>query len=297
MKKRGLSLERLHTFLLVADAGSIVRAAGADPVRQSQFSRQLGELEEFFGTQLTQRTGRSLRLTEAGRRLAITARTQFDGLNDFLQEAEQSPVQVSIGAGDSLISWTVIPKLAELQKKFPRLRVKVHNLRSRDIVERLRELRLDFGLIRSQTVRPPLKQARLGSYGFRLFVPKTLVGSGRQKPETLLASLPLALLGSDTDFYEGLMDVAARRGIALPVQLLTDSFPQAMRAVREGGYASVLPEGATKDLDPKEFKSYPLPFLAPLARTISLAWNPRLIRTRLEGDHIRLELARLLSFA
>ena len=45
--KHGVSLERLKTFLEVAQAGSIVEAAHGDLTRQSQYSRQIKELEEF----------------------------------------------------------------------------------------------------------------------------------------------------------------------------------------------------------------------------------------------------------
>ena len=45
----GLTLERLHSFLMVAEAGGVTKAAGGDPNRQSLFSRQIKELEEFFG--------------------------------------------------------------------------------------------------------------------------------------------------------------------------------------------------------------------------------------------------------
>ena len=47
--ERGLSLDRLKVLIEVRDAGSIAQAAPADPVRQSQYSRQLRELSEFFG--------------------------------------------------------------------------------------------------------------------------------------------------------------------------------------------------------------------------------------------------------
>jgi len=67
---RGLSLDRLRSFLEMAEAGGIARAAPGDPVRQSQISRQIRELEEFFGTELTQRRGKGLVLTPAARRLA-----------------------------------------------------------------------------------------------------------------------------------------------------------------------------------------------------------------------------------
>ena len=46
----GISIERLQTLCAVVEAGSIAGAAGPDPNRQSQFSRQLKELEKALGT-------------------------------------------------------------------------------------------------------------------------------------------------------------------------------------------------------------------------------------------------------
>ena len=51
----GFTIERLRTFCRIAAAGSIAQAAKGDSTRQSQFSRQLKELEEFFGTELARR--------------------------------------------------------------------------------------------------------------------------------------------------------------------------------------------------------------------------------------------------
>ena len=53
----GLSLDRLRSFLRVVEAGSLTRAALGDVTRQSQYSRQIKELEGYFGTALTRRVG------------------------------------------------------------------------------------------------------------------------------------------------------------------------------------------------------------------------------------------------
>ena len=63
----GFTIERLRTFCRIAEAGSISLAAKGDLTRQSQFSRQVKELEEFFGTKLVERAGKTIRLTEDGR--------------------------------------------------------------------------------------------------------------------------------------------------------------------------------------------------------------------------------------
>lgn len=296
LSRRGLSLERLGSFLKVADAGSITRAAGEDPVRQSQFSRQIGELEEFFGVQLTRRSGRSLVLTSAGRELAILVRAQFSGLDDFLASRGSVPVELSLGAGDSLVTWLVIPRLAALQKEFPRVVVRVSNLRSQDIVERLDELRLDFGLVRPAVVRPPLKHISLGSVKYRLFVPKRFQReASRLTPREMLVRFPIATMGTDAAFFQSLGDDARRRGIVINFRLITESFPQAAQAVAAGDFAAILPEHAAVDLDPRGTKSHPLPLGRSRAREVALAWNPRLIRTRIDGEALCERLAALLS--
>jgi DNA-binding transcriptional LysR family regulator len=298
LMRRGLSMERLYSFLRVADAGSIAKAAGTDTVRQSQFSRQIGELEEFFGVRLTRRHGRSLELTEEGRELAALIRAQFDGLDGFLKTASDAPVEMSIGAGDSLITWLILPRLAALQRKHPRLRIKVHNLRSRDIIERLGEMRLDFGLVRANTVRPPLKQTKLGSISFQLFVPKQMLRLAEHlTPMEMLSRFPIATLGSDGDFFDSLLDETKRRNIQINLKVITESFPQAARAVMSGHYAGVLPSHAAIDLAPIGVKSYRLPFLNNAARSIVLAWSPRAVRTRFDGEAVRAELAKIFSLS
>jgi len=103
--KGGLSLDRLASFCAVAEAGSIVKAAGGDPVRQSLISRQIRELEEFFGAELTWRRGKGLAVTPAGRRLAALVRGQLQDLDDFLRESAGGTKEFSIGAGGAA-SWS-----------------------------------------------------------------------------------------------------------------------------------------------------------------------------------------------
>ena len=72
--EHGLSLDRLKSFLDVVEAGSIVKAAAGDTNRQSQYSRQIKELEVFFGAELTKRRGRRIEITEEGERLVVWKR-------------------------------------------------------------------------------------------------------------------------------------------------------------------------------------------------------------------------------
>ena len=60
------SLRQVHTFHTVARLGSVTLAADELHLSQSAVSIQIGELERSFGTQLISRTGRGVRMTDAG---------------------------------------------------------------------------------------------------------------------------------------------------------------------------------------------------------------------------------------
>lgn len=77
--KAGLSLERLQTLCEVAEKGSIGQATKGDTNRQTQFSRQISELEKFFAVDLLDRTSRPHRLSEEGQELARLSRDYLMG--------------------------------------------------------------------------------------------------------------------------------------------------------------------------------------------------------------------------
>lgn len=278
--RRGLSLDRLRTFLEVAAAGGIARAAAGDAVRQSQFSRQIGELEAFFEVELVVRQGRGLQLTEAGRALAAVAREQMLGLEDFRAHCEAAPRTFRIGAGDSLLQWVIVPQLARFQELFPRTEVQLLNLRSSEIARRLGDLRLDFGLARSSIIRAPLRGVPVGEVRYGLFIPCGLWPGGKVDERRLMRELPWVTLGSDGEFMAQVEAAAARQGIGLGFKLVTESFPQAARAVHTGHYAAILPLHARGDFCSEEVRVVEAAFLKKAARRVVLAWNPRLLRVR-----------------
>ncbi len=280
LQQGGLSLDRLQSFCLVAQAGGVTRAAKGDPTRQSLFSRQIKELEEFFGAELIRRKGRGIALTEAGARLNIIARECCSALSDFKSECKNQPVEVVIGAGESVIQWLLMPRLDKIREQLPNIRLKFLNLPTADAVKRLADGLIDFALVRKHAVARPLQTSSLGVMGYSLFIPATLQPAGRKDSLKLLDALPLATLEGEGSFRSDLAQIAKKAGVKLNIQIECSSFPLAARAVAKGNVAAILPTIAIADLPVEAANPIPLSFLKAFDREMCLASNPRLIRIR-----------------
>jgi DNA-binding transcriptional LysR family regulator len=265
MIPKGLSLERLISFLAVLDAGGIARTAPGQPARQSQLSRQIGELERALGVALFERGTQGPRVpSKAGARLACLVRDFHHGLEDIARADAEPPV-IALGAGDSAIHWLV----AAIARELGSVRVDVGARSTDEIVAALREGTLDVGVVRLADRLPAgLKTSRLGTVEYALFSPRGV----RRPPlaaatgEPALASL-LASLGNAT--------------------LRCETFPQVAAAVR-AGFAGVLPtiaRGHVGDVTRG-------PVLA--ASPLGVAWRARLDEIRPALVPVRRRLVELL---
>lgn len=262
---RGLSLDRLGSFLQVADAGGLSRAAPGEPVRQSQLSRQLKELETALGQSLFVRTGRGMELTPAGAALARVVRELGQGLTD-VAAAQRGPVRISIGAGDSVLQWLVLPRLGELALEGVELELGA--LGSDGVVTALLEHRIDLGLLRGSEAAGELKRVKLGQVTYALF---SAVGKGK---------LPLAVPSTERGLSSALgqLDRAALR---------CETFPQVAQAVRSGCFTGVLPTFARSQLPAAEFRMASHPALDAAATPLLLAWRARTLEVRPQVKALR----------
>jgi len=279
--RRGLSLDRLHVLLSVADAGGIAKAAGDDPIRQSQYSRQLKELAEYFGVELTRREGKSLSLTQAGRRLADIVREYLTALSDFDADAHGKMCEIVIGAGDSVIHWLLLPRIQALQDKFPSVNVNLRNRRTDEINEGIREMSLDFGIMRGDSAPDSVRKCRLGRLEYALFLPATFKGQKKcSDPAKILAEFPLVVLNLSGELARQFDVVTSKMRVVPLVKMQCDSLPQAFQAVETGRFAAVLPMLAKPFAESRGISIIRSKLFSGMGRDIDLIWNPRLERVR-----------------
>ena len=296
--KSGLSLDRLRSFSEVVQAGGITAAAKGDPNRQSQFSRQLKELEEFFGAELFIHGRRRFALTSAGKALHGIVQMQFAALDELRRTCAETPVELRVGAGESLLQWFLLPRLPELRQSLSSTSFVLQNLQTEEILARLMDGRTDFGLIRHNAVGKSLKSARLFTLEYGLFVPrKALPASRALISERILGRLSLATLEGNGRLVRCLKEQAQILGIRLNVELACSSYTQAAEAVRRLGLAAVLPVIAASAFDPDEVEHVKLPFLRELACPMALAWNGRVAAIRPAVGSASRMLAEILGSA
>lgn len=85
-----ITFRQLRLFLALAEKGSVSAAAKAMHITQPTASMQLRQVAKSIGVPTHEADGRGVRLTEAGQKLASTARTIFGGWEEFEQELAAS---------------------------------------------------------------------------------------------------------------------------------------------------------------------------------------------------------------
>jgi DNA-binding transcriptional LysR family regulator len=272
--KSGLSLERLRTFSEVVAATGISHAAPGDPNRQSQFSRQLRELEEFFGAQLIVRGGGRFQLTQEGEELFQIVQFHFRALEDLLRRCSSENVDITIGAGDSILHGWVLPNLGKLRGEFPKATFSLANLRNEQTLDGLIKGQIDLGIVSGAEERASLSYLPIGSIRFGLLTPdRSIKEVPKKKLWNLIARTPIAVL-AESEIASAFEAEASKAGMNLNVCLRGSSYPQIVEAIRQIGCAALVPTfAATGMLDQCDLVS--LPVLDSFTRKASIVWDPR----------------------
>ena len=279
--KSGLSLDRLRSFHEIVCAKGIMAAAGGDPSRQSQLSRQLRELEVFFGVELIRRGRGPQKLTAAGLELHRLTGKFLGALGDFLGECANAPVELRVGAGESLVQWWLLPRLGKQPASDGTWTFAFDNLRNDEMVERVLDGSLDMAVTLRESLDSRLCAQPLGRLEYAMFVPRRLlVVKDGKASRRLLHQLPLAVLVGGEGILKAVEAEAERTKSELNIRLRLSSYPQMATAVREGLVAAVMPTLARAVLPESEVTQITQPFLNRLSRRIHLVWNRSVVEVR-----------------
>src|SRR2546423_12456793 len=154
-----LDLHALQVFRAVATEKSFSRAAVKLARTQPAVSLAVQRLEAQMGVPLIDRSGKELRLTDAGTLVLDYAR-RFDNLGDALTSAlaelrDNAAGRLVMGANESTTLY-LLPHLARYRRRYPRVKLQARRSQSSRIPIELLEGDLDMGAISYAPQNPRL---------------------------------------------------------------------------------------------------------------------------------------------
>ena len=199
-----LDLHKLRVFAAVAEHEHYSRAAEAVGISQPALSVHVRDLERYLGLSLFERTGRNVRLTEAGRlvqgyaRQILALAVELDEVVDDLRGLRAG--QLRIGASTTVGEYLLPEALAAFHRQYPGIGVAVEIANTRRIADRLRHGELHLGLIGEPLDDPELECEPYRDDELVLIVPPGHPWAGQTVtgPELAQASLVTREAGSAT---------------------------------------------------------------------------------------------------
>lgn len=138
-------------MLAVAEECSFTRAARRCHTVQSALSHQVARLETELGAPLFERTSRRVRLTPAGEAFVRQAHVALEAARRIPEEVAAATGQVrgqlTIGTISALGDIDIVALIAQFHARHPQVEVRLSQSGSEELLERLRQGRLDVALV------------------------------------------------------------------------------------------------------------------------------------------------------
>jgi len=140
-----------HIFNVVAEAGSISKAAEELFISQPAISKAIGRLESSLDTKLFHRSSRGVSLTDAGKLLyqyTSAAFLQLSEGEEHLRLSRQLGVgHIRIGVSATLCKYILLPCLKEFTERFPHIRISIQCQSTFQTITLLQNHQVDIGLV------------------------------------------------------------------------------------------------------------------------------------------------------
>jgi DNA-binding transcriptional LysR family regulator len=247
---RHLKLRDLRFMMVVAESGSMAKAAQRLAVSQPVVSKTIGDLEQKLGVRLFDRTSRGVEPTMYGRALIRRGITIFDELSETFKEieflADPSAGEVRIGGTEPMVAGILAMAVDRLYQKYPRLDIRVTQASSGAALYReLRERNVDFvvGRIRNPGMEEDLNEEIL-------FEEPLCVVAGTQNPWAHRRKIELRDLADESWVLPGPMTAPGAliaqgfqaAGIEVPASVvISESFQMQIALLSMGRFLAIWP--------------------------------------------------------
>ncbi len=275
-----MTITQLQYVLAVAEHQNFTKAALKVFVTQPTLSMQIQKLEDELGVKIFDRTKKPIQLTETGRKIVNQARNivnESDRIQDIVDQ-EKGFIGGTFRLG---IIPTIMPTLLPMFlnnfiKKYPKVKLKIEELNTEAIIERLNEGHLDAAIAATPLELDGIKEQALYYEPFVGYVPEEhrLFTDAKLNVENLDID-DMLLLEDGHCFKDGIINLckASRNYDGDHFQLESGSFETLIKLANEGLGMTLLPYLHTLDLGEKERNKLKM-FEEPVpAREVSLIYT------------------------
>jgi len=146
-----MDLHKLRGFHSVAQHSSFTAAARRLQLTQPTLSLQVKSLEKELGVQLLERTSKRVALTREGEVLFDLASRLFDTEREmetiFHDRTLLEPTRLTVATNQSVAAHILPARLEVYTKRFPKVEINIHNMRTGDIVTSVLNGSTDVGIV------------------------------------------------------------------------------------------------------------------------------------------------------
>ncbi|WP_214413638.1 LysR family transcriptional regulator [Sphaerisporangium fuscum] len=285
MTPRWPDLASLELLLLVAEQGSLGKAAKLHGITQASASRRLDTLERELGVPLLHRSTTGSRLTPQGRVVVDWARSALAAADDLVAGVRalrrQRDASVRVAASMTVAEYLMPGWLAALRRALPEVEVGLRVVNSGVVCRMAQDGDIDVGFVESPSIPQGLASRRVAQDRLVVVVAPRHPWARRRAPLAFadLAATPLVVreLGSGTRL--ALDRLLAGRDVAAPALELSSN--AAVKVAVEAGVAPAVLSVLTVASELREGRlvEVPVPDLD-LRRPLRAVWRGR---TRLSG--------------
>ena len=275
-----MTITQLHYVLAVAEHKNFTKAAQKVFVTQPTLSMQIQKLEEELDITIFDRTKKPIQLTEVGQKIVHQARNivnESDRIKDIVDQQKGFIGGIFRLGVIPTIMPTLLPMfIGSFMKKFPKVKLKIEELHTEAIIEKLKEGHLDAAIAATPLQIDGIKENVLYYEPFVPYIPKEMDLHTNDKIDIDSLDINKILLLEDGHcFKDGIINLckANREYDGDQLQLESGSFETLIKLANEGLGMTLLPYLHTLELKDSEKKNLKM-FNDPVpAREVSLIYN------------------------
>jgi len=271
----------LHTFITVADHGSMAAAARLLNITPAAVAQQIRTLEREIGATLIARVGRTVSVTEEGSRILQRSRDLLRNVADLRSVANESGVsgELRLGACPTALAGMLPDILARMVETFPRINVFIKPGYSVDLYRDVEAGDLDAAVVLQAPFPLPktCEWQLLREEPLVVLAPRSMAA---RDPHELLANEPL--IRYDRNQWGGRQadDYLRANGIVPRERFELNALNAIAVMVDRGLGVSLVPDWAQPWPEGLDLVRLPLPNPSE-PRRIGIVWSRSSVRVRL----------------